>query len=351
MLDSLYEKALKKKDLINEKLNDIGEFNIDPSKQWVNFPMEDSSFEVTLAAGDGSINKHKFLPFIFYAIDAECLIHNKDGLKRVESSEIDIIHHHRYVKDRLRNYMGIFEIKNALKAFEDFNVDLLLFDGSILGNLIRPFPLENELQNEVKERIKNKYLMTLEKELKHSDVEITSSKFSEAIEEDFKDKTEFMVYLENLENLLVISKFLKKRKIVAISKTSTSNEYFSSKIPDMAIFDGYSRKQGYSKPKYFNVLDFKRDYFPVCNEFFRSLTFTIFYARLEDHKNILKFELPYEVKEEDVVEILKIIKAKSTEGYPLLLKMAHNDVIIRKGDLERLSRIIGFLEKTGREML
>jgi hypothetical protein len=30
---------------------------------------------------------------------------------------------------------------------------------------------------------------------------------------------------------------------------------------------------------------------------------------------------------------------------------AHNDVIIRKTDLERLSKIIGFMEKSGREML
>ena len=91
--------------------------------------------------------------------------------------------------------------------------------------------------------------------------------------------------------------------------------------------------------------------FPIKNDFFRSLTFTIFYARLEDHKNILKFELPYFATEDKIKDILKIIKNKSAEGYPLLLKKAHNDVIIRNVDLERLSKIIGFMEKSGREML
>ncbi len=72
---------------------------------------------------------------------------------------------------------------------------------------------------------------------------------------------------------------------------------------------------------------------------------------LENHKNILKFELPYEANEEQIKHILSVIKSNSAEGYPLLLKKAHNDVVIRKVDLDRLSKIIGFMEKSGREML
>jgi NurA-like 5'-3' nuclease len=95
----------------------------------------------------------------------------------------------------------------------------------------------------------------------------------------------------------------------------------------------------------------KREDFPVKNDFFKSLTFTIFYARLEDHKNILKFELPYAADENDIKKILNVMKTNSAEGYPLLLKKAHNDVVIRKVDLDRLTKIIGFMEKSGREML
>jgi NurA-like 5'-3' nuclease len=351
MLDSLYEKALKKRDNINQKLEDIALSKVDASKHWADYRIEETPLEVNIAAGDGSINKHKFLPFIFYAIDAECLIHSKNGLERIESSEIDIITHHKYVEDRLRNYMGIFEIKNALNVFEEHEVDLFLFDGSILGNLIRPFPVEKELNDHIKEKIRKKYLPLLEEELKSLGVEIKSTKFAGSMANDFNENKESIIYLENLENLLVISKFMEKKgKTVAISKTSTSTEYFNSEIPDIAIFDMYSKKQGYSKPRYSNVSDVKRD-FPVRNEFFKSLTFTIFYARLEDHKNILKFELPYYATEDKIKELLEFIKKISAEGYPLLLKKAHNDVVIRKTDLENLSKIIGFLEKSGREML
>ncbi len=357
MLDSLYEKALVKKDNINKRINnDFDNLDVDPSMLWREYPINEYDINVTICAGDGSINKKKFMSFIFYAIDAECLVYNNE-LKIIESSEIDIIPHHGYVEDRLRSYMGIFEIKNALKAFKEHDVDVFLFDGSILGNLIRPFPLEKKLQNELKERIKYNYLSELEKDLKdeleHSEVGITSSKFSKTIEEEFENKTEAMIYLESLENLMVISELLKNESgVVAISKTSTSCEYFNSEIPDMAIFDRYSIKEGYSQPKYISIskLEVKRD-FPVRNNFFRSLNFTIFYARLEDHKNILKFELPYTATEEEIKHILSVIKSNSAEGYPLLLKKAHNDVVMRKVDLDRLSKIIGFMEKSGREML
>jgi NurA-like 5'-3' nuclease len=358
MLDSLYEKALIKKDNINERIdNDFDDLNIDPSLFWRDYPINEADINVTISAGDGSINKKKFMSFIFYAIDAECLIYNKD-LKVIESSEIDIIPHHRYVEDRLRSYMGIFEIKNALKAFKEHPVYVFLFDGSILGNLIRPIPLENKLQNELKDRIKQDYLPGLEKELenelKDSKVGITSTKFSKLLDEDFENKTEAMIYLESLENLIVISELLKNQEaVVAISKTSTSREYFDSEMPDIAVFDKYSRKEGYSCPKHIKISkpEVKREDFPVRNDFFRNLTFTIFYARLENYKNILKFELPYKASEEEIKNILNVIKGNSAEGYPLLLKKAHNDVIIRKTDLERLSKIIGFMEKSGREML
>ncbi|MFY9638562.1 MAG: DNA double-strand break repair nuclease NurA [Methanobacterium sp.] len=359
MLDSLYEKALVKRENINKQIyTDFDNIDVDPSKCWNEFPIREETFNVTICAGDGSINKKNFLSFIFYAIDAECLVYNTE-LNSIESSEIDIILHHRHVDDRLRSYMGIFEIKNALKAFREYDVDKFLFDGSILGNLIRPSPLENKLNNDVKEKIRYHYSSELEqklkKELEYSEVAITSSKFTKTIEDEFKkNKIDAMIYLEHLENLMVIKELLKNNKsVVAISKTSTSNEYFDSEIPDMAIFDRYSRKEGYSDPKYIKVSNpnVKREDFPVKNEFFRGLTFTIFYARLENHKNILKFELPYEANKEQIKHILSLIKGNSAEGYPLLLKKAHNDVVIRKVDLDRLSKIIGFMEKSGREML
>ena len=62
--------------------------------------------------------------------------------------------------------MGIFEIKNALKAFEEHDVNLFLFDGSILGNLIRPSPLEKRLPSEVKRKDKNQIFTSIRRRIK-----------------------------------------------------------------------------------------------------------------------------------------------------------------------------------------
>ena len=357
MLDSLYQRALLKRDEINQKISDdFLDADVDPSSEWISHEISENDGKCSIAAGDGSINKKNFMGFIFYAIDAECLVFN-DKLLEIGSSEIDIIPHHDFVEDRLRNYMGIFEVKNALRALNEHEIDYLLFDGSIMGNLIRPIPMEKRLKADVKDKIKKKYVPQLVKyldlDLKNSKVGITSSKFSEEIEE-FEDPVNAMIYLESMENLLVIKKLLEnERSVIGISKTSTSREYFDYKIPDMAIFDRYSREEGFTKPRHLRIFedDFKREDFPVGHDFFKALTFTIFYVRLENHKNILKFELPYKAEEKDIKTILGIIKNNSAEGYPLLLKKAHNDVVIKRKDLENLSKIIGFMEKSGREML
>lgn len=351
MLETLLELALGKRAEILNKLDEFYATGPDTSKSWVDYSFSETKKDITLSAGDGSINKKKFLSFVFYAISAETLIYN-DKLEKIENSTVDIMPHHGFVEDRLRNYMSLYELKNALKSFEDYELDYYLFDGSIMGNIIRPLPMDRELSTEIKENIKSRYLSALHAELHLKQVEISASKFEDHISEKFANKTEAMIYLETLENLLIISKLLKNgRKIVGISKTSTSNDYFGLDIPDMALFDRNHRQQGYSKPLYPKVSKTVKHDFPVENNYFRSLTFTVFYARLEDNKNLLKFELPYKATEDEIIDLLNIIKSNCTEGYPYLLKKAHNDVVIKKIDMIRLLRMMGFIEKDGREML
>ena len=91
--------------------------------------------------------------------------------------------------------------------------------------------------------------------------------------------------------------------------------------------------------------------FPVEDEFFRTLQFTVFFARLDDYKNIIKIELPYRANENEIRQILSDLKKDSVEGYPFLLKKAHHDVVIKNSDISQLSKIVGLVEKTGREML
>ncbi|AXV38633.1 MAG: DNA double-strand break repair nuclease NurA [Methanobacteriaceae archaeon] len=355
MLDSLYEKALIKKQEIKKAFNqDLEQLKINPDKYWKNYSINETKVDFTISGGDGSFNQKRFMSSILYAVDAECLIYDGNNLKKVESYEVDILPPYKYVQDILRNYMSIFEIKSSYKALKEYNVDLSLFDGSILGNIIRPFPVENELPSDKKIEIKETYLPQLEELLENEEeIGIVSTKLSNEIDRKFEEyNIESMIYLENLENLLVLGGFLKETKnIVSISKTSTRRDYFELKIPDIAIFEKYCKKEGYSDPRHLDVnKTIKRD-FPILNKFFRGLEFTVFYCRLENYKNVLKVELPFHASKKQVENILEKIKSVSAGGYPYLLKKAHNDVVIKLQDMEKINKILNLIERTGRDML
>lgn len=365
MLESLYSVAIKKKGTIVEEIENYGDNNLDISKFWKDVEVPKYENNLTIAAGDGSKHEKKFLSFYFYAIAAETLIYN-NKLSKIESSDISTMPHGKFSKDRIRNYMGLFEVKNALKAIKTHDIDYYLYDGSLLGDLIRPYPLEKQIPQDIRFDILDFAEDELNKEInsiENHEVEIYSNKLVKNDLKtklgDIKTKNGFSYienienYLENIEKLLALANLLKyKDKIIAISKTSTATDYFNTNIPDIAIFTKFSHYTGYSFPARYDSAEtdeFKRE-FPIENDFFKSLKFTIFYVRLENNKNILKIELPYKADEAKIREIISIISRDCTEGYPYLLKKAHHDVIIKKKDIEQLSNIVGIYEKSGREM-
>lgn len=362
MLDSLYEKALENRKTINDTLKrDLNAIKMDENK-WIPHPFKEVDTGLTISASDGSYNKKRFIGFFLYAIDAECLIFNKNGLDKVGVSDVNVIPPYKYpIEGILGNYMSILEYKTSLKALRDHNVDVTLFDGSIRGNLLRSSPAEKRLTTKQKDAIRGLYVPVLEESLKDTDeIKIESYELQESVAENFPgNKIEAMLYLQNIEKLMSIGTILKETKnIVSISKTSITTDYFGSNVPDIAIFEQLCKKQGYTDPIPLDAQPFyqiaekavKGD-FPIMDDFFKGLSFTVFYARLEDYKNVLKFELPYKASKKEIINIIEALKGISPEGYPYLLKKAHNDVVISKSDLERLSNIIGFLQKSGREML
>ena len=77
----------------------------------------------------------------------------------------------------------------------------------------------------------------------------------------------------------------------------------------------------------------------------------MFYLRLEDNKNIFKVELPYKASNEEIIRIIEMLKVFSVQGYPYLLNMAHNDVVIKDKNMDELLKIAKIYQKTNREML
>lgn len=352
MLNSLYIKAASKRGSIKEIIPEL-EGNSIVSDNWSEKNITSSDDEFSIGAGDGSFNKKKFLGFNFYAVAAESLIF--DGqLKTIEQSDIDRFPYLSYLDEFLSNYMSIFELKCCLSSLEEYNVDYYLIDGSIYGDLQNPFPKGVETSAKAKKELISATLNDFEEMVKNpSDKSVYSPKlFNKYFKICQEYKYPYTLYLTTIERLVVLKEILKNsRKMIAISKSSSNNDIFHSNMPDIAIFDKYTQKEGISKVIRKKVSKDINTTFPVFDEFFKDLKFTIFYLRLADYKNVLKVELPYEASMAEIEEIATKLKKFSTNGYPYLLKKAHNDVVISDKNIKELINIAKVREKSGREML
>ena len=346
MLVSLIEEAESRKGKIKDDIEEYESQDLNIEGKWFDKTIPINK-PCPIGAGDGSFNKKRFISFFLYAVSVESVkyIPNENTSSTEDSSTLGTMPHNLKIDAHLSNYMNIFELKSAIQTLKDKNIKYYLFDGSIYGDLIWLFSYGNNIRKtELKELIE-KFSTTLKEDL--FKYKLTSKTL---LDEDFDEYSEDKYFfLEDFEKTLLLSELLKdKKRIVAISKTSDDTNILERGIPDIALFNFFSKEEGYSETHY---IDLKDKEFPVYNSFFQSLEFTIFYARLEPYKSVLKFEVPYYASREECLEILADLKRDCVEGYPYLLYKAHHEVVISNKDMNSISSIIGIIQRQGREML
>ena len=355
MLYSLYEKALSKRNF-NFDIESNTEIKSQLVGKWFDRNIIKSPDNFSIAAGDGSFNKRKFLKSNFCAVGAESVIYDND-LKKIDDCEIFDVPHVSFLDELLSNYMSIFELKCALRTIKKHDVDFYLFDGSILGDLDNAFPRGAKLPSIIRDNLNKELLNDFEKRLSVTQEgfvfpHVLKSKVLKDGEiNDLNKLQEFNLQMASIEKIILLKELLNyRKKIISISKTSSDNSIFKWNVPDIAFLDRFTQKQGLTKIQD-DLHVFNRAAFPFFNDFFKRLTFTVFYVRLEDYKNVLKVELPYRASKEEVFRIIEKLKVFSVKGYPYLLNMAHNDVVIKNKDMKELLKIARVYETTNREML
>lgn len=355
MLNSLYEKAIAKRGFIRDVEPDT-DIDAQLEHKWFNRPIGESSANFSIAAGDGSFNKKKFLTTNFCAVGAESIIHDGE-IKKIDDSDIFDISHVSFLDELLGNYMAIYELKCALRAIKEYNVDYYMFDGSILGDLQNAFPRGAKLPSKLKNNLDESTLALFEKRLSTRKYGLVFPDIRDDLKlvelpkmENTNEIEEYNLHLASVEKILLLKEILQyRKKIISISKTSSDNELFHWNIPDIAFLDKFTKKQGISLIKQRKVHE--KAPFPYHNDFFKGLTFTVFYLRLQDNKNVLKVELPYKATNDEVFEIIRKINVLSVQGYPYLLNKAHNDVVITDRNMKELIKIAKIYETTNREVM
>ncbi|WP_458454479.1 DNA double-strand break repair nuclease NurA [Methanobrevibacter sp.] len=354
MLNSLYEKAIAKRGFIHDLESDT-DIESQLEHKWFNRFIDESKGDFSIAAGDGSFNKKKFLTTNFCAVGAESIIYDGE-IKKIDDSDIFDISHVSFLDELLSTYMAIYEIKCALRTLREYEVDYYMFDGSLLGDLQNAFPRGAKLPSKLKENLDDTVLnefLRMFSIRKYGLVfpEIRDSLKLMELPRDDTDKTEdYNLHLASVEKIILLHELLQyRKKIISISKTSSDNELFRWNIPDIAFLDKFTKKQGMTIIRHKQV--FEKAAFPFYNDFFKSLTFTIFYVRFQDNKNVLKVELPYKASKDEVFEIIKKINVLTVQGYPYLLNKAHNDVVITDRNMKELMKIAKIYETTNREVM
>ena len=148
MLNSLYEKAIAKRGFIKDITSDA-DIDSQLEYKWFDRAIDESKENFSIAAGDGSFNKKKFLTTNFCAVGAESIIYD-GGIKKIDDSDIFDISHVTFLDELLSNYMAIYELKCALRAIKEYDVDYYMIDGSILGDLQNAFPRGSKLPSKLK---------------------------------------------------------------------------------------------------------------------------------------------------------------------------------------------------------
>lgn len=310
-------------------------------RHWNAIELEEKKAKI--GAEDGSINHKKFKGLVLYAVNASAPVYN-GKIKELQFSDIDILYPYREIKDRLDIYRTIFEFKASLRAID--KVDIFLVDGSIYSDLVAPRNLGTGLSKKERSEVME-YLPEIENT---KEVEITSKRLAHKIKGP--NKFNKIAFLEYLEYISTLKRFIEKGrdKVVGVSKTASASS-FGEGMPDIAVFDEISNEPGFGfaleKEK---ILQKK---FPIYEEFFASYVpfFKYFYARLEKGKGVLMMEVPRDIKEKEIVEMLYKIRSISVDGYPYLLRRAHKDVVITNKDIEKFAVSLGINELTGREAL
>ena len=355
MLNKINEKAIAKRGLFIDTVSDV-DIKSQLEYKWFDRNIGESKSDFTIVAGDGSFNKKKFLTTNFCAVGAESIIYDGE-IKKLDDSDIFNISHVTFLDELLSNYMAIYELKCALRALKNYDVDYYMLDGSILGDLENAYPRSAKLPAKLRENLDDSLLHEFERRLSISEYGMVFPQIRDSLKlfelpkrEDVNIMEQYNLQLASIEKLILLKEILKYRKrIISISKTSSDNDLFTWNIPDIAFLDKFTSKQGMTIINEKQV--YKNAAFPFYNDFFKSLTFSIFYVRFENNKNVLKVELPYKASKDEVFEILRKINVLSVQGYPYLLNKAHNDVVISDKNMKELMKIAKIYETTNREVM
>jgi hypothetical protein len=130
-------------------------------------------------------------------------------------------------------------------------------------------------------------------------------------------QTEYMAYVKPLVN---------RKKLLFISKYSHDKNLLGGILGDVYYINIATMKIGYTLPYYVDKYD---------------MSFSVFYVRLSEYSNALHVEVPATIDEEYIQKFIDIIYEKTIDGYPYVLRLAHDMVELPSTLMDSLCKTAG----------
>ena len=122
--------------------------------------------------------------------------------------------------------------------------------------------------------------------------------------------------------------------LLFVSKKSYSNIALRGSLGDMFYFNRVSTKAGFSQP------------------FVDRSGVTVSYIRLSEDAPCLKLEIPGRAGEEDVRALMRLMRGTSVDGYPYVLRLAHERGKVSREEMRSIANLLGLeVEIGGRQVL
>ncbi len=311
---------------------------------WYPFDGEPDNYEFTVAGADGSYNHREYVDRILFVSMGMAMFFDNRGnmeedfelfIQAPEISSISTGHRDEYFS----LIMTTLELKSLLRISKKHRPDLILIDGSLRNLITRHAPSSMWFGKSV-EITPEEY----ESRMKDLDPE-SRGLMAKSIAGDDPASFSMALYIEYLHTLMEL--FTMKNVLIAgISKTTTSYAVKiipEINIPDIVIFSYMTGGTGYSKGEYYilNEDEEYKWYLPPSFEILKTIPIYHMYARLEEGHRVYRIELiggPHD--EENIERLVAMLRSISARGYPLPLKIAHDEVRITGEDMDIIEQMM-----------
>ncbi len=127
---------------------------------------------------------------------------------------------------------------------------------------------------------------------------------------------------------------IKQQGTLYISKKSFSNVALGGGLGDMFYFNRISSRPGYSAP------------------FLDRSGVSVSYLRLAEDTPCIKLEIPGPAEKPDIERLMGLLDRDSVDGYPYVLRLAHEKGKISHEEMEKMANMLGLqVEFGGRQVL